>query len=1082
MTRARIVLLLLAASLLVACAAKRDSYDVPKIRLPDKYAQAPEVVDVTIAQIPQTEALSSEQTPSEAKDAPLNKADSNASHESVSPTSTALKSKPKTGRAGKSVMPDQADNLIPASPLSAALPEWWRMLGSEELNHLIDRALANNHDLRIASLRVAQLKARMEIAGADKLPTITLPVRSETYFPEWGIGNPNNNNRSRTTHQISLRADWRPDLWGETASLYESAEFQLMRATYQRDDMQRIVVARIAADYLEYLSLNDRLRATRETEKTLKEMFESVKARMDIGDATITELEQQRAAGYAVRATIPVLEQQRVVVQNRIAGFVGSVPEELVLSPQGMDTVSFPAVLPGVPSTLLLRRPDVRAIEARLLAADADIDVARARLLPPLDLTAQAGYGSLYLSRLFSSPTLFWDTIANLSITLFDSGKRDKEVEFAKAIHEEMVETYIRVIYDAVREVDDSLSAIRYMGKQLEEQSVATESSFRAWNYSQEAYHAGAVDYLVVLDTERTYHRHLDDLYKYKMERYRGLVDLFSALGGGVHMGDKMPGEGNRPVPMPDEIDYGVVLNAVVAGLHPDINPAPLGYDNAPVALSHNGDEPTIRNPSDAIAPSPDDNHEIGHAFKSPLAVTLTDAPPAIGQTDGVDWDGESLHADGELWLVELFGTFDRNAIFPAWRDLRARFPQLIEGRKLLPRRQDGAEIDKADVGKMERQSWYRLFVSAYSTRQEADAACTTLRASTQHCGVVSAHTLTDNDPFNTSRTLSSSNVNPSQAPDATAQPAVKNSIIEKTAAGNVAPTIPAATDNPTVRQEEPSAAHPSSALAPELEIHRAVLDWAAAWSAKNARDYLTAYTLDYNGANHNEWLKQRLELLNKSEAIQVTISDIQIHMQDATRGSASFIQNYRTDNTLEKQPKSLRMILQNGHWLIAEETPEPTLPQREVSAPSSAAPNLLPANRFNSPNLNNSMSQNNSIPRFDSTEREFWLVELPPVHNQRAIAAAWQDLHNRFPGKMKIRTLLTRSESGVAGKEPVHRLFVAKFPEKSMAAEFCDILHSAMQACSVLSSRSFSQRDALDASWSTNRSFTSQRERAERP
>lgn len=844
-----------------------------------------------------------------------------------------------TSQADVSVKGDSAQP-IPASPLSTSLPEWWRMLGSEELNHLIDRASANNHDLRIAALRVAQLKARMEIAGADKMPVITMPVQSEIYYPEWGIGNPNSTNRSRSTHQISLRGDWRPDLWGETASLYESAEFQLMRATYQRDDMQRIIVARIAGDYLEYLSLNDRLHATRETEKTLKEMFESVKARMEIGDATITELEQQRAAGYAVRATIPVLEQQRVVVQNRIATLVGTVPEELALSEQGLDSVTFPAVLPGVPSTLLLRRPDVRAVEARLLAADADIDVARARLLPPLDLTVQAGYGSLYLSRLFSSPTLFWNVIANLSVTLFDSGKRDKEVEFAKAIHEEMVETYIRVIYDAVREVDDSLSAIRYIGKQLEEQSVATESSFRAWNYSQEAYQAGAVDYLVVLDTERTYHRHLDDLYRFKMERYRGLVDLFSALGGGVPMGGVLPGKGNRPAPMPDEVDYGVVLDAVVAGLHPAINPAPLGYDNIPVALGHNGDESGNVNPSMAIVPSADSNHEIGHTFRDPLPLALTSAMPAIGQTEGIDWDGETLHAGREQWLVELFGTFNRSAIFPAWRDLRARFPLLVEGRKLLPRRQGSA-----DIGDMERQSWYRLFISAFPSRQAAEDSCAALRAETQHCGVVSSQVLADNDPFNTSRTLNSSKVITTIISELALQ-----SPGEKANTEESYPSPDGAANAPAPQQAKPSSPAISDAVTRE---DKAVLP--------------------------------------------MTTSD------------------------------------------------------------------------------------HHEAEQFNMTGQEFWLVELPPVHDQNAIAAAWRDLRKRFPGQMKIRTLLTRHESGVAGKGTQHQLFIAKFPEKSMAAEFCDMLHSASQACNVLSSRAFSQRDALDASWSTNRSFANQQEKAER-
>lgn len=802
------------------------------------------------------------------------------------------------------------------------------MLGSEELNHLIDRALANNHDLRIAALRVVQLKARMEIAGADKLPTISLPVRSETYYPEWGIGNPNNSNRSRSTHQISLRADWRPDLWGETASLYESAQFQLMRATFQRDDMQRIIVARIAADYLEYLSLNDRLRTTRQTEMTLKEMFESVKSRVEIGDATITELEQQRAAGYAVRATIPVLEQQRVVVQNRIASFVGTVPEELNLSGQGMDTVTFPEVLPGVPSTLLLRRPDIRAVEAWLLAADADIDVARARLLPPLDLTAQAGYGSLYLASLFSSPTLFWSTVANLSITLFDSGKRDNEVVFAKAMHEEMVETYIRVIYDAVREVDDSLSAIRYLGKQQKEQSVAAQSSFLAWSYSQEAYHAGAVDYLVVLDTERTYHRHLDDLYRYRMERYRGLIDLFSALGGGTHMGDKLPGEGHRPMPMPDEADYGVVLNAIIADLPPVIPPR-----ESPEFIARMGG----RDSSElVITPYAEGVSESGYLFKNEQSVTLIEAVPSIGQIDGIDWDGESLRTENESWLVEMFGTFDRSAIFPAWRDLRARFPQVVDSRKLLPRQQDSVQVNE-----MERQSQYRLFISVFADRQTAEEACATLRAVTLHCGVVSSSSLADEDSFNAKRTLIDTRV----------------------------VTTP-----------------------------------------------VSEFGLQIPG--------EKIDLGMSAEIKPAASGDFATRQEDAVQ--------------------------------------------------------LAAATRKDKFTLSSAVEKSSDVEMINPTDPEFWLVELPPAHDQRAIAAAWRNLHDHFPGQMKIRTLLTRQEPGEGGVETPHQLFIARFPTRYMATEFCGMLHSAMQTCNVLSSRSFAQRSALNASWSTNRSFSGQPEKAE--
>ncbi|MFA5826120.1 MAG: TolC family protein [Gallionellaceae bacterium] len=570
-----IVLTGLCLFLLPGCVAKRDKYDVPALNLPAQFAKAP----------------------------------------AVASDSHALNTLP----------PSSASSLR----LNAELTEWWRLLGSQELNDLMDRALANNPDLRISSLRIAQSKARLSQAGADKAPTISMPIQSSTTYPEFGAGrgNANGNNTARATNQISLKGDWRPDIWGETASLYEAAELQLLRATYQRDDMQRNVVANVAVAYIEYLSLNDRLRVARETEKSLGEMLASVDGRLQVGDATITEMEQQKAAIYSVKATIPVLEQQREVVINRLAALLGSAPVELKLSRHGLNSVKFPQALPDMPSALLLRRPDVRAMESRLLSADADIDVARARILPPLDLTAQAGYGSMYMSQLFLPQALFWNTIANLSVNIFDGGKRSKEVEFARAVHEELVETYVRVIYDAVREVDDSLSALNYTGKRLEAQDLAADSSLRAWNYSQEAFMAGAVDYLVLLDTQRTYQRNLDDWYSVRMDRYRSLVNLFSALGGGVSVDNVMPEESARPAP------------------------------------------PVFK------------NNQAG----SGLATE--------NKTHEIDWAGEVLRDGATHWLVELSGVYDRGAVLPAWRDLNNRFPHQMESLALLPQRQGQVKV-----------------------------------------------------------------------------------------------------------------------------------------------------------------------------------------------------------------------------------------------------------------------------------------------------------------------------------------------------------------------------------------------------
>ncbi|MCK2095689.1 efflux transporter outer membrane subunit [Thauera aromatica] len=549
--------------------------------------------------------------------------------------------------------------------MQAQLAEWWRGLSSTELNALVDRAIANNADLRIASLRIAQAKARADQAAADELPVLTLPYRALQESPRGGVASVHEGGtpESRRVYQLGLRADWRVDLWGERQALTESAELQLARAAYQRDDVRRVLIASTASLYVEYLSLNDRIRVARETESVLSDMLESVRVRTEIGDATITDLEQQRAAVFSVQATIPGLELQRENVANSLATLVGATPSVLGLTERGLDSLNFPEALPGIPAHLVLQRPDVRAVESRLRASDADIDVARARLLPALDLSAQLGYGSLVFSRLFDSHNLFWNLIANLTATLFDYGKRSNEVVLARALHEEMVETYIRVLYTAIREVDDAIAAIDLNGRRLEAQRRATDAAQRAWELSSESYQAGAIDYLTLLDTQRTYHRNLDELHRINMERHKGLVALFGALGGGVP--DDLPPVDGVPLP---------------------VGPAPLA--NAPSA-----------SPGQSYAPAPDYEH----------------------------------------WVVEIAGVQDRAGVAHLWRDLNARFPEQMAGRRLLSRLQGQIASER-----QMRASWYRVFVSHFDTLAEANVFCSRLMSQLQRCRTLSSAELAD--------------------------------------------------------------------------------------------------------------------------------------------------------------------------------------------------------------------------------------------------------------------------------------------------------------------------------------------------
>ena len=482
--------------LLTSCAIKRDEYDVPSVPLPDQFKHADVMAGVT-----------------------------------------------------NNISVKDTVQTYPALQVETLLNEWWYFLENEELNHLIDQAMANNNDLRIAMLRIAQSHARAEQAFADQFPVLSAIGQGHHDSPSNGINSFSGfgSKQDRQYAQIGPRADWRVDIWGELKSLAEATEMEAWGATYQRDDTRRQLIANVIGRYVEYLSLNDRIRVANETKAALESLLEAVSERLKAGDATIIELEQQRAAVMAVEATIPGLELQRENAANALAQLLGVTPGTLQLSDQGIDSLNFLSIVPVVPSNLLIRRPDVRAVEARLLAADADIDVARARVLPPLDITAQAGWGILALGSVVNPYGPLFNVAANLSATIFDYGKRMQEVAYSRAFHEELVETYVRVVYQAVRETEDALANTHMNGKRLEAQKIATEAALRAWQSSQISYEFGDIDFLTLLDTERTYHRNLDEYHRVRMERFLGLVGVFAALGGGVPPGDVLPGDGKRP-------------------------------------------------------------------------------------------------------------------------------------------------------------------------------------------------------------------------------------------------------------------------------------------------------------------------------------------------------------------------------------------------------------------------------------------------------------------------------------------------------------------------------------------------------
>ncbi len=556
----------------------------------------------------------------------------------------------------------KADRLAAAAAAkkldAAQLREWWRGLGDPILNDLVDRALANNLDLHIATARIEQGRARAHQAHANELPVVGASYEAVQQRANTSSVGQINTSGSSTYHVLQLSVTAPVDLWGERSGQADSASLQLARMNFLREDTRRTVVANTVGLYVDYLSLNDRIRIARETEKLLRGMLESVHGRMEGGDATMTDYEQQRAAVHSVAATIPVLELQRANAENALALLLGVAPSALVLpNDKGLASVTFPAHLPQIPSELLLNRPDVHAAEMRLHAAHADLEVARARLLPRLDLTAQTGYGSQWLTQMLSPSGFYWNAIANLSATLFDHGARVDDIAFADAVREELVETYVQSMYSAIRETEDALASVRFNSKRLDLQKIASEAAENAWRCSAESYGVGAVDYITLLDTQRTYFSNLDTLESVQHDRMRGLVALYAALGGGTTIDQSNP----------------------------------------------QADQPA--------------DPKLAVAFGNSQQLALKPA---------------TALADDGAWAVLLPGMQDQDGTRRVPHDLETRFPEQMNKRRVVLH-----SYGEAAQGEAVQATWYRVFVSGFASKDEADQFCAALSMQLERCDVM---------------------------------------------------------------------------------------------------------------------------------------------------------------------------------------------------------------------------------------------------------------------------------------------------------------------------------------------------------
>ena len=288
----------------------------------------------------------------------------------------------------------------------------------------------------------------------------------------------------------------------------------------------------------------DRIRVGNKTRDLMAELLDAVRQRVEGGEATALQLAQQRTAVAEASSVLPELERQRDAALHALAVLVGTTPGELHLSGDSLTEIAYPSVAPGLPSRLLLRRPDIQQAEHNLLGADADIDVARTAFLPQIGLTTEAGFGSNALSALFRPESLLFNVTASIVQDIFDAGANEARLDFAHARHQELIANYRQAILFAVQDVESALSGVHFLEQRMEAQREAVEAARQSLDFGLQSYDIGVVDYLSLLDTERTLFGNEDTFYQVALQRAQASVALFKALGGD---GDSQSKAGERP-------------------------------------------------------------------------------------------------------------------------------------------------------------------------------------------------------------------------------------------------------------------------------------------------------------------------------------------------------------------------------------------------------------------------------------------------------------------------------------------------------------------------------------------------------
>jgi multidrug efflux system outer membrane protein len=417
-----------------------------------------------------------------------------------------------------------------SGPASLGDQKWWDVFQDEQLRSLIRTALQQNYDVRIAGARILEAQAQLGITRADQFPTVSAGAglsdqRSARgkFFPAF----------EGSTGQVNASADWTLDFWGKFRRATEASRANLLASEAARQEVMLTLVANVSVAYFQLRALDLELEISKRTLASRHESLRLTTILADRGSTSMLDVRQAEQLVFTAAAEIPSLEQQIEQEENLISILLGKNPDNVARGQALTEQQRPPAVPAGLPSSLLERRPDIRQAEQQLIAANAQIGVAKAAYFPQISLSGTAGFQSAALTNLFSGPAGTWDFGASLAQPIFTAGKLRSNVRFAEAQQQATLLFYEQTIQGAFRSVSDALIAYRKTREFRAQEELLFQSAQDAARLSHMRYSGGVTGYLEVLTNETNAFSAELGLVQAQLNELLALVQLYEALGGG---------------------------------------------------------------------------------------------------------------------------------------------------------------------------------------------------------------------------------------------------------------------------------------------------------------------------------------------------------------------------------------------------------------------------------------------------------------------------------------------------------------------------------------------------------------------